>query len=669
MNEGDDYPRATFESLEPRVLFNAAITPDAPDLVGTLFDAYPELPIPADGVIQLDLEITNQGTGEAGAFSVHFYLSDDDTITSADNYVGDYNIPGIAPGDSHTNNIFLDIVASGYPQDPYVTDNHYFLGMIVDGDNDVIESNESNNANQGELDDMDNISSEYHLSWLGNMGALPTDMGTAGAVALGQIGDEWIGNKDIDLFRVSIPADGMWGFDIDAEENGSSLDSVIHVYNSSWTEIASNDNGVDPDTGYSGGDPYWEGYLNAGTYYIGVRGLGNSSFSLDDLTGRPGGSMGFYVLTVEAGGPPTVDVHIVPRITSTTSDTSDVLPGSDRNPFYQREDSVYSVEVWIRSAPSNPRAITLGSVSVIFDPLYAEAISVDHGSVFTIGPVENIDNTNGIVSIGGQSLSTDLGDDEYVLLGKIDFKGKAPVDEVNHLAGPYGMGLSATDGPIDFNLVEIGTAAGSFQVAAPVSIRANIYDVDDTGMVDFSDFGFFVSAFTQPVGGPEPPYAWWADFDGSGLVDFADFGLFVTAFAKSFDDPTIIFPDELVPAGISGPIVADAPEAKGAIGRSVNRTPLIAGTVQSHKQVPAAQDSGEYQLIGPADILKNLAAVSTLSSLASNRSAQITLTTERNYSAVDDGACGALCESIEASILHVADGVNVLEFDIVRLSP
>jgi len=112
--------------------------------------------------------------------------------------------------------------------------------------------------------------------------------------------------------------------------------------------------------------------------------------------------------------------------------------------------------------------ITGGSVSVTFDLDYAQAVSVDHAGVFTLLPVEIIDNSTGAVSIGGSALAEGVGDDEYVCLWRILFRGDASVDEVAHEAGPYDMALNAASGPSDFALVGVGNVGGDIQSAPGV---------------------------------------------------------------------------------------------------------------------------------------------------------------------------------------------------------
>jgi hypothetical protein len=266
-------------------------------------------------------------------------------------------------------------------------------------------------------------------------------------------------------------------------------------------------------------------------------------------------------LTVQHA-PSNVQVSLVPRIEPFAADESADLPGPDRSPFWALESGAaaranhFYVEIWACSDPAHPATIRDGSVSISFDPQYAQAVAIDHGSLFTEDPIADIDNVTGVVSFGG-AMPTDVQVTQaYVLLGRVEFRGNAPVDEVAHQAGPYSVNFVLADGPRAFLQADIGQVEATFQPAPPAAIKAMIYDIDDSGVVDFGDFSYFVPAFGQTVNGTEPPYKWWADFDANGIVDFGDFSYFVTAFNKDFSDPGIVLPvgghGQSVPASAVG---------------------------------------------------------------------------------------------------------------------
>jgi hypothetical protein len=83
---------------------------------------------------------------------------------------------------------------------------------------------------------------------------------------------------DVDLFKFTARAGQKLGFDLD-RTSGSTLDSFVRVFNSAGSRIASNDNRAAPGETL-GKDSYLEyTFTTAGTYYVGVSGYGNNSYS------------------------------------------------------------------------------------------------------------------------------------------------------------------------------------------------------------------------------------------------------------------------------------------------------------------------------------------------------------------------------------------------------
>ncbi len=80
--------------------------------------------------------------GGAGGFSIGFYLSHDSVITTSDTYLSNRYVYGLGPGASSTADTTVTIPAGLAP-------GTYYIGAIADSTNQVIESNESNNALAG----------------------------------------------------------------------------------------------------------------------------------------------------------------------------------------------------------------------------------------------------------------------------------------------------------------------------------------------------------------------------------------------------------------------------------------------------------------------------------------------------------------------------------------
>ena len=111
----------------------------------------------------------------------------------------------------------------------------------------------------------------------------------------GRIGDNRYGAKDVDFYRVSLRAGQQFVIDIDARSlaGSSTLDSYVRLFNAKGRQLASNDD--------SGGS--LDSYLvytapTAGTYFVGVSGYGNASYTpMQDNSGR-NGSIGTYQISL-----------------------------------------------------------------------------------------------------------------------------------------------------------------------------------------------------------------------------------------------------------------------------------------------------------------------------------------------------------------------------------
>jgi subtilisin family serine protease len=117
---------------------------------------------------------------------------------------------------------------------------------------------------------------------------------TSGEIRLaGVVGDGAFGSRDVDLYRVTLVAGQTIVVDIDAVTlaGGSSLDSYVRLFDSRGRQVAANDD--------SGGtfDSYLSRKVTAsGTYYVGVSGFGNRSYSAATAGSGSAGSTGVYQL-------------------------------------------------------------------------------------------------------------------------------------------------------------------------------------------------------------------------------------------------------------------------------------------------------------------------------------------------------------------------------------
>lgn len=120
------------------------------DLVGSYFEVGSD--IEAGGEVDLSFKVANQDIGHVDSFDIDLYLSHDENISAdEDYYLGTYTIPEGIAGKAET-----DLKSYVY-QAPEVGDAFwqggdapYYAGMIIDPENLIDETDETNNSNQKE---------------------------------------------------------------------------------------------------------------------------------------------------------------------------------------------------------------------------------------------------------------------------------------------------------------------------------------------------------------------------------------------------------------------------------------------------------------------------------------------------------------------------------------
>lgn len=130
------------------------------DLSGKYFDVIQE-PLKAGDGFSVNYQIQNTGVGTAAASTAKFYLSKDNVINSSDYFLGSAFVGSLASNTSTANlTQYLALPGAG---NAFWSggDGTYHIGMVVDGNNNVSETNEANNASTGEFKDFDSLSINY----------------------------------------------------------------------------------------------------------------------------------------------------------------------------------------------------------------------------------------------------------------------------------------------------------------------------------------------------------------------------------------------------------------------------------------------------------------------------------------------------------------------------
>jgi len=209
-----------------------------------------------------------------------------------------FNNNGIAPGE---NTLGFD----SYLRYTFASSGTYYLGVSnslntqydpVSGDNDTAGGN--NTVGSYELFiqalpvDSDDTLDEARL-----LAAVSTTPQT--------INDSIITDIDVDMYRFTVTAGQLVGFDIDTNLNGTGgLGSYLRLFDSQGLQLAFNNNGAAPGETELGIDAYLQyTFTTRGTYYLGVSNSNNFQYDPNTGTGDAAGgidSIGAYTLTVQA---------------------------------------------------------------------------------------------------------------------------------------------------------------------------------------------------------------------------------------------------------------------------------------------------------------------------------------------------------------------------------
>jgi hypothetical protein len=137
------------------------------DLVNQSFDVISDHIL--GGNVTFDFTIANQVLGNAGSFNLQFVYSDDDIIGNDDDLIVDtLTIDELLSGDNYTDTHTLQLPLSSLNtrainDDPpnqgngYLSNSYDYLGIIIDPENQITESDELNNFNSGQGIDKDDV--------------------------------------------------------------------------------------------------------------------------------------------------------------------------------------------------------------------------------------------------------------------------------------------------------------------------------------------------------------------------------------------------------------------------------------------------------------------------------------------------------------------------------
>lgn len=316
-----------------------------------------------------------------------------------------------------------------------------------------------------------------------------------------------------------------------------------------------------------------------GTPNLGDAGIFEIMIRATDLAGLETSTI--FQLTVTPIPITQFDVRVVnsPTATTTNGETANLPP----NETVLSEWQSYWVEVWVNVSNSSSHGIVSYSFNLHYHSEFTTASNIQFGPAFLEDQSGQIDDENGIVQ--GISARTDLndaGDDQFVLLARIQFTSTAD-DEVNIDLETPSISPHQAEFLIERPSLEL-TDHAEDQIGAinfaEVDFWANPYDANDNDQIDFEDLLLFVSTYHTNVSNSDSSLSWLMDYNQSGTVNFDDLVLIAANYGKSkLNNSNVTFasnyPDDWVPQNLIAevaPLVQPQQEITPLTTEEVNST-------------------------------------------------------------------------------------------------
>ncbi|MEB3356567.1 MAG: T9SS type A sorting domain-containing protein [Synechococcales bacterium] len=257
-------------------MFGTVIALNQADLTGDIFNALPNLPnsVAAGSTITIEFSVQNSGIVASGLFDVDFYISRNNIINpAADRLLGTTSI-SVDRIDITEGTVTLTLPGA---TDPFWNGSgNYFLGMVIDPDDVVDESNEGNNSNVALLRDYDVISVVVDDAYEENDGpATAFDLTNQETVRLSNINGLGI-QADPDWYEIEITP-GFENLVANLEFVHANGDLNLFVFDAAGNLVTS-------ATSVTNNETINTILPSAGTYYLVVGSAsGNPTFNTYDL--------------------------------------------------------------------------------------------------------------------------------------------------------------------------------------------------------------------------------------------------------------------------------------------------------------------------------------------------------------------------------------------------
>ena len=335
---------------------------------------------------------------------------------------------------------------------------------------------------------------------------------------------------------------------------------------------------------------------STGRYYILVKTDGalsgqdySVSYHLSAPGAPPAGAPAFAAASTDV-----LDVEYAILAAPSAGDTAASLPTSLTD---VQIDDTFFVELWMKNQPAGGNGIVGGYVDMWFDNLILDARAVSSGGAYTNFAQAEIGEFGSSVQLGGLADYgvIDLGDDEWVRLGYIEFTAVGEGTNWFMTGGGMDKFARASEGAVEWMDVEMDVPMAELTVeTGPPSVSVNLQAASDTGVSDSDNITYDnTPAYDVTVNMEGAIYVY---YDGDGAPDNT---LYAPAAGTYTFTPTVPLADgdfidypvqvELVVDGLGSATASDpttidtqAPVVTVNALTTTDSRPMLTGTVDDH---------------------------------------------------------------------------------------
>ena len=212
--------------------------------------------------------------------------------------------------------------------------------------------------------------------------------------------------------------------------------------------------------------------------------------------------------------------------TADEADSAAALPESES---WIHEWQSHYVDLYLNTQDANVDVAGNVSFTLNYGDLFTATDFIAMESVFDGG--FQIDVENNAVQISGRLKDSVTAEDGFVLFGRVKFESVGDDGLAADTVGTVDLGLSLDKIQL-YNSAEEQIAVNT-NVSVGTRAAAVVYDANDDGVIDVSDFVSFASYFGTDTLASNDALAWALDFNKSGSIDVNDFVEFATNYGVS----------------------------------------------------------------------------------------------------------------------------------------